>query len=74
MTFQQALDDFKLYLKIECGLTENSILNYEFDIKKLMAYLKEFEVNATPEDIDEDSLKLLFMPCLKSSTPEVKRD
>jgi len=57
MTFQQALDDFKLYLKIECGLTENSILNYEFDIKKLMAYLKEFEVKATPEDIDEDQLK-----------------
>jgi len=57
MTFQQALDDFKLYLKIECGLTENSILNYEFDIKKLMAYLKEFNVDTTPEGIDEEQLK-----------------
>lgn len=57
MTWQQALNDFKLYLKIDCGLTENSILNYEFDIKKLMAYLKEFNSDSRPETIEEDELK-----------------
>ncbi len=57
MTWQHALDDFKMYLKIECGLSENSILNYEYDIKKLMAYLKEFEQDISPELIGEDQLK-----------------
>jgi len=57
MTWQHALDDFKMYLKIECGLTENSIVNYEFDIKKLMAYLEEFDVETSPETICEEELK-----------------
>jgi integrase/recombinase XerD len=57
MTWIQALDDFKLYLKIECGLTENSILNYEFDIKKLVGYLREFTSKTQPDEIQEDELK-----------------
>jgi len=57
MTWHQALDDFKLYLKIECGLTENSILNYEFDIKKLIQYLFEFNNQSDPESIEEEELK-----------------
>ena len=40
MKWQNALKDYKLYLKIERGLSKNSIDNYEFDIMKLMAYLK----------------------------------
>ncbi len=57
MTWQHALDDFKMYLTIECGLTENSVLNYEFDIKKLMRYLDEFDIESSPENIAEDELK-----------------
>ncbi len=57
MTWKHALEDFKLYLNIECGLTENSILNYEFDIRKLMSFLKAFQSKAEPENIDEDELK-----------------
>lgn len=57
MTWIQALDDFKIYLKLECGLTENSILNYEFDIKKLINYLNEFKNEVGPADIEENELK-----------------
>jgi integrase/recombinase XerD len=57
MTWSQALDDFKMYLKIECGLTQNSILNYEYDIKKLISYLNEFDHDISPEAIEEDHLK-----------------
>lgn len=57
MTWHQALDDFKMYLKIECGLTQNSVLNYEFDIKKLIRYLEEFDMQITPEAINEEKLK-----------------
>lgn len=57
MTWNQALEDFKLYLKIECGLTENSIINYEYDIKKLINYITEFNISSKPESIDDEELK-----------------
>lgn len=57
MTWQQALDDFKIYLKIECALSENSILNYEYDIKKLMSFIAEYESETSPIDIDVDQVK-----------------
>ncbi len=57
MTWQDALTDFKLYLKIECGLTENSIINYEFDVKKLIAFVKDFQLDALPHTIEDKDVK-----------------
>ncbi len=51
MKWQNALKDYKLYLKIERGLSKNSIDNYEFDIMKLMAYLKHHNMTVSPIDI-----------------------
>ena len=36
MKWQQALKDYQSYLRIERGLSENSISNYGLDIKKLI--------------------------------------
>lgn len=57
MTWTQAIDDFKMYLKLECGLSENSIINYEYDLKKLIAYLNDFEQDTSPVQIGQDQLK-----------------
>lgn len=57
MTWEEALNDFKFYLKVESGLTENSVINYEFDLKKLMAYLNEFNIAESPEEIKHEDLK-----------------
>lgn len=51
MKWQNALKDYKLYLKIERGLSKNSIDNYELDIKKLMAYLEAHDMPVSPIDI-----------------------
>jgi integrase/recombinase XerD len=51
MKWQNALKDYKLYLKIERGLSKNSIDNYEFDIKKLMDYLEHHDISVSPIDI-----------------------
>lgn len=40
MKWQNALSDFKIYLKIERGLSQNSIDNYAFDIQKLINFLE----------------------------------
>ena len=41
MKWQQALKDYQSYLRIERGLSENSISNYALDINKLITWLDE---------------------------------
>lgn len=48
MKWQNALKDYKHYLKIERGLSKNSIDNYEFDVLKLITYLEINTIITTP--------------------------
>nr|WP_321234263.1 site-specific tyrosine recombinase/integron integrase [uncultured Psychroserpens sp.] len=57
MKWQNALNDFKYYLKIERGLSANSIKNYELDVEKLIAYLEEHKVNQSPLQIDYEAIQ-----------------
>ncbi len=57
MTWNDALKDFKYYLKIERGLSANSIDNYEYDVQKLSAYLLENNIKADPVTISQDILQ-----------------
>ncbi len=57
MNWQKILTDYTIYLKLERGLSENSILSYQQDIEKLMKWMEEFEVNKSPTVIDRDTLQ-----------------
>ncbi|WP_179346636.1 site-specific tyrosine recombinase/integron integrase [Winogradskyella ursingii] len=57
MKWSQALAEYQHYLKIERGLSSNSIVNYSYDIKKLVKYLNQNEINATPVEIGNDTIK-----------------
>ncbi len=48
MKWEHALNDYKFYLKIERGLSENSIENYSRDVKKLIDYLVEHDIKVSP--------------------------
>ena len=48
MTWKNALNDYRLYLKIERGLSDNSIENYSHDVKKLISYLEDHNTNESP--------------------------
>ncbi len=48
MKWIQALNDYRSYLKIERGLSENSIENYSFDVKKLINYLEKEHITLSP--------------------------
>lgn len=52
MKWNDALKDYQLYLKIERGLSENSISNYTFDIKKLIKFLEANKISSSPVAID----------------------
>jgi integrase/recombinase XerD len=54
MKWQYALKDYQLYLKIERGLSQNSIDSYSRDIKKLIDYLEKNNTSVSPTKISSE--------------------
>ncbi|WP_417291589.1 site-specific tyrosine recombinase XerD [Corallibacter sp.] len=48
MKWTNALKDYQLYLKIERGLSQNSIDSYTRDVEKLLSYLESHDINVSP--------------------------
>jgi integrase/recombinase XerD len=58
MDWKNAIEDYKHYLKIERGLSNNSITNYVYDIKRLKSYLStERNSNISPLTIGNHTLQ-----------------
>ncbi len=57
MTWPQALKDYQNYLRIERGLSQNSIINYSYDITKLCKWLEKSEIDISPISITEEMLQ-----------------
>jgi len=57
MKWIDALKDFKLYLKIERGLSQNSIDSYSRDILSLISYLEAHAITITPIDISSELIQ-----------------
>ena len=52
MKWQHALKEYQLFLKIERGLSKNTVESYTRDIQKLMSFLEENEISISPIQID----------------------
>jgi integrase/recombinase XerD len=57
MKWEQAIQDFTYYLKIERGLADNTIQNYRLDILKLTNYLSDFNLKISPVEIAEEDIQ-----------------
>lgn len=57
MEWQQAQNDFRNYLLIERGLSENSVENYSLDISKLINYLQASSIKVSPTKISVEVLQ-----------------
>ena len=57
MKWSQALKDYQSYLKIERGLSANSIQNYSYDIVKLIKYLEEHSIEISPIRVTEEDIQ-----------------
>ncbi|SHF52663.1 integrase/recombinase XerD [Salegentibacter echinorum] len=57
MKWTTALQDYCNYLRIERGLSENSITNYRLDIVKLIRFLDVKNIEASPLDISEETVQ-----------------
>jgi integrase/recombinase XerD len=56
MKWEHALKDYKLFLKIERGLSVNSISSYGLDVEKLMTFIKDNNINVSPISITKETL------------------
>ena len=57
MKWKNALTDYKHYLKLERGLSKNSIKSYELDVVKLIRFLDEHNCTDSPISISSSRLK-----------------
>lgn len=57
MKWSNAIEDFGYYLGIERGLSENTIINYQLDIKTLVQFLENHGIDQTPINIKAETLQ-----------------
>ncbi len=51
MDWKRHLKEYKIYLKLERGLSANTVTNYMFDAKRLMNHLIENNIEESPQNI-----------------------
>ncbi|SHG07100.1 integrase/recombinase XerD [Flavobacterium micromati] len=51
------IKNFQSYLRIERGLSKNTIENYSYDIERLVSFLKENKIDVSPIKITEESVQ-----------------
>jgi len=67
MKWSQALNDFQHYLKIERGLSQNTVHSYRLDVQKLMRYLQTHSITADPVDIKVELIQQFLYELAKNA-------
>ena len=69
MKWGTAINNFKSYLKIERGLSDNSIVSYENDINKLSNFLLDKKKSISPIKVSPDIIKEFIYSISNSINP-----
>lgn len=69
MKWPQAITHYQNYLKIERGLSENSISNYTFDINKLVKWMVLNDIKTSPTNIEKETLQEFIYTIAKEVNP-----
>ncbi|NVK51411.1 MAG: site-specific tyrosine recombinase XerD [Flavobacteriaceae bacterium] len=72
MKWQDAIKDYQLFLKIERGLSNNTIDSYTRDIKKLVYYLENHEITISPIKIDNTIIQQFIYEIAKEVKPRTQ--
>ena len=69
MDWNSYIKGYQSYLKIERGLSKNTIENYSFDIDRLRLFLTENEIAVSPIKIGEETLQQFIYSVSKQVNP-----
>ncbi len=69
MKWKQTIQDYGHYLKIERGLSENSIKNYIWDVEKLIRFLEENNIAIDPITIGQETVQRFIYDIAKTVNP-----
>jgi len=72
MNWKNSLIRYTNFLKIERGLSENTITNYAFDIQKLIEWLDKNEINVSPTTITENEIQRFIYELAKQVSPRTQ--
>ena len=69
MNWQTYIKSFQSYLKIERGLSANTLANYSFDLQRLTLFLEENNIDKNPINITEEEVQLFIYSVSKEVNP-----
>lgn len=69
MKWEDAIQDYQHYLKIERGYADNTISSYIRDVQKLVSFIIENETNITPSNIDKEQVQEFVYQTAKKLKP-----
>ena len=69
MNWNNYIKSFQSYLKIERGLSKNTVANYTFDLERLCAFLLENNISVSPEGISEETIQQFIYSVSKEVNP-----
>lgn len=69
MKWSSAIKDYQLFLKIERGLSSNTISSYTNDLEKLLLFLSENTMGISPISIDETTIQQFIYDAAKKINP-----
>ncbi len=69
MSWTNYIKSYQSYLKIERGLSKNTMDNYSFDIERLCVFLSENEITVSPIKISEETIQQFIYAVSKEVNP-----
>ncbi|AWK02802.1 site-specific tyrosine recombinase XerD [Flavobacterium crocinum] len=69
MNWSRYIKDYQSYLRIERGLSKNTIENYGFDIERLCLFLETNQIEVSPIKISDETLQQFIYAVAKEVNP-----
>ena len=69
MNWKTDIKSYQSYLRIERGLSKNTIDNYSFDIERLCHFLEENNISVSPVKISEETIQQFIYSVSKEVNP-----
>ena len=69
MNWKTYIKDYQSYLRIERGLSKNTIENYSFDIERLCLFLEASQIDVSPIKISDETVQQFIYSVSKEVNP-----